>query len=633
MTYPPCRPDLNPAHQEMTSNQEPTQERELQQVDRVVIRFAGDSGDGIQITGNQFTMSSALAGNDLATLPDFPAEIRAPVGTRAGVSGFQIQFSSSDIHTPGDEPDVLVAMNPAALVVNLKQIKRGGILVINTGNFKAQDLKKAKLDSNPLEDGSLEGFRVIPVDVNARVMEALADSPLNSKSKERCKNFYTLGLMYWLYSRPLEPTLDWLADKFKKNPDLVAANQASLRAGYNAGDIQEIFQEQYEVSKTEELPHGTYRNVVGNHAVAMGLVAGSQLAGLKLVLGSYPITPATTVLELLANYKQYGVTTIQAEDEIAAICAAIGASYGGALGVTTTSGPGMALKTEALGLAVAVELPLVVLNVQRAGPSTGLPTKVEQSDLYQAVWGRNGDTPLPVVAIASASDAFELTVEACRIAIEYMTPVILLSDNFIANGAQPWLLPDMDTLPKISAKFKTKSDDRDVYSRDEVGARPWIVPGTPDLQHRIGGLERDEKGNVSGDPKNHQRMSEARDAKIRGIAKKLPTPELQGEKQGDLLLLGWGSTVGSITYSWEKATAKGHKVGRMHLRHIWPMAPGLDDIFSGFNIILVPELNMGQLVTLLRSEYPKHNFVSLTKTSGQPFLTSEIDAEVDRLLS
>ncbi|MDF1837915.1 MAG: 2-oxoacid:acceptor oxidoreductase subunit alpha [Planctomycetota bacterium] len=617
----------------MTSNQEPNQGQTLQQVDRVVIRFAGDSGDGIQITGNQFTMTSALAGNDLATLPDFPAEIRAPVGTRAGVSGFQIQFSANDIHTPGDEPDVLVAMNPAALVVNLKSIKRGGIIVVNTGNFKDQDLKKAKLDSNPLEDGSLESYRVIPVNVNERVMEALADSPLNTKGKERCKNFYTLGLMYWLYSRPLEPTLEWLADKFKKNPDLVAANQAALRAGYNAGDIHEIFQGQYEVPKTSDLPQGTYRNVVGNHAVAMGFVAAGRLSNLNLFLGSYPITPASTVLETLANYKEYGVTTFQAEDEIAAICAAIGASFGGALGITTTSGPGMALKTEALGLAMAVELPLVVLNVQRAGPSTGLPTKVEQSDLYQALWGRNGDTPIPVVAIASASDAFELTIEACRIAVEYMTPVILLSDNFIANGAEPWLLPDVDALPKFPAKFKTEADDKPIYDRDAKGARPWIKPGTPGLEHRIGGLERDNKGSVSSDPENHQRMSDIRNEKIRGIAKELPTPEVQGAQNGDLLLLGWGSTIGSLKRCLEKATDRGHKVGRVHMRHLWPLAPGLDEIFSRYKTILVPELNMGQLVTLLRSEYPSHNFVSLTKVTGLPFLTSEIDAEVDRLLA
>ncbi|MCA9000296.1 MAG: 2-oxoacid:acceptor oxidoreductase subunit alpha [Planctomycetes bacterium] len=605
----------------------------LQQVDRVVIRFAGDSGDGIQITGNQFTMTSALAGNDLATLPDFPAEIRAPVGTRAGVSGFQIQFSSNDIHTPGDEPDVLVAMNPAALIVNLKSIKPGGIIVVNTGNFKAQDLSKAKLDSNPLEDGSLEGYRVIPVDVNERVMEALADSPLGTKAKERCKNFYTLGLMYWLYSRPLEPTLEWLADKFKKTPELVEANQAALRAGYNAGDIHEIFQAQYEVQKTDALPSGTYRNVMGNHAVAMGFVAGARLANLKLVLGSYPITPASTVLEALANYKEYGVTTIQAEDEIAAICAAIGASFGGALGITTTSGPGMALKTEALGLAMAVELPLVVLNVQRAGPSTGMPTKVEQSDLYQAIWGRNGDTPIPVVAIASPADAFEMTIEACRMAVEYMTPVILLSDNFIANGAEPWLLPDVNALPKFEPKFKTEPDNKPLYSRNELGARSWIIPGTPGMEHRIGGLERDEHGNVCGDPENHQRMTEARHNKVLGIAKKLPTPEIQGESTGDLLLVGWGSTIGSLTRCWEKATAKGYKVSRIHMRHMWPLAPGLDELFAGFKTILVPELNMGQLVTLLRSEYPRHNFVSVTKVTGQPFLTSEILGEIERQLA
>jgi 2-oxoglutarate ferredoxin oxidoreductase subunit alpha len=612
----------------MTSNQETKKGQSPTQVERVVIRFAGDSGDGIQISGNQFTMTSALAGNDLATLPDFPAEIRAPVGTRAGVSGFQIQFSSSDIHTPGDAPDVLVAMNPAALIVNLKQIKRGAIIVVNTGNFKEQDLKKAKLDSNPLEDGSLESYRVIPVNVNERVMEALADSPLNSKSKERCKNFYTLGLMYWLYSRPLEPTMEWLADKFKKSPDLVEANQAALRAGYNAGDIHEIFQGQYEVPKTSDLPKGTYRNVVGNHAVAMGFVAAARLANLKLFMGSYPITPASTVLETLANYKEYGITTFQAEDEIAAICAAIGASFGGALGITATSGPGMALKTEALGLAMAVELPLVVLNVQRAGPSTGLPTKVEQS-----LWGRNGDTPIPVVAIASASDAFELTIEACRIAVEYMTPVILLSDNFIANGAEPWLLPDMDALTPFPAQFKTVVDGQPIYTRNEKGARPWIKPGTPGLEHRIGGLERDVEGGVSSDPENHQRMSDVRTEKIRGIAKHLPTPEVQGAQQGKLLLLGWGSTIGSLKRCWEKATEKGHKVGRVHMRHLWPLAPGLDEMFSRYKTILVPELNMGQLVTLLRAEYPNHKFVSLTKVTGLPFLTSEIDAEIDRLLA
>ncbi|MCA9002354.1 MAG: 2-oxoacid:acceptor oxidoreductase subunit alpha, partial [Planctomycetes bacterium] len=566
------------------------QELPLQQVDRVVIRFAGDSGDGIQITGSQFTMTSAIVGNDLATLPDFPAEIRAPAGTRPGVSGFQIQFSSSDIHTPGDAPDVLVAMNPAALVVNLKELKPGGTLVVNTGNFKEQDLRKAKLDKNPLEDGSVDGYRVIEVDINERVKEALAELTISSKDKERCKNFYTLGLMYWLYSRPLEPTLKWLADKFKRTPELVEANQMALKAGYNAGDIRELFHSHYEVLKTESMPPGTYRNVMGNQATAIGLVAGSKLANLRLVLGSYPITPASTVLETLAGYKSHGVITIQAEDEIAAICAAIGASYGGCLGLTSTSGPGMALKTEAMGLAVAVELPLVILDVQRAGPSTGMPTKVEQSDLFQSILGRNGDTPMPVLAISRPSDAFEMAIEACRIAVQYMTPVILLSDNYIANGAEPWRLPEMDSLKPFPVHFHDDPSNMEVFGRNELGARPWILPGTPGMEHRIGGLERDSKGNVSYDPDNHQRMTLERQNKILNIAKTLPKPTIQGEAQGDVLLLGWGSTVGVLTRVFEEAKAKGQKVSRIHLRHLWPLPPGLEDIFAGFKKILVPEL-------------------------------------------
>ncbi|MEZ6005853.1 MAG: 2-oxoacid:acceptor oxidoreductase subunit alpha [Planctomycetota bacterium] len=617
----------------MSPQQETSPELPLQQVDRVVIRFAGDSGDGIQITGSQFTMTSALVGNDLATLPDFPAEIRAPAGTRPGVSGFQIQFSSSDIHTPGDAPDVLVAMNPAALVVNLKALKTGGTVVVNTGNFKEQDLRKAKLERNPLEDGTVSGYRVIQVDINERVKEALAESPLSAKEKERCKNFYTLGIMYWLYSRPLEPTLQWLDAKFGKLPELAQANKMALRAGYNAGDIHELFQGHYEVPKTESLPSGTYSNVMGNEATAIGLVAGAELAGLPLVLGSYPITPASTVLEALAGYKAHGVVTIQAEDEIAAICAAIGASYGGALGVTSTSGPGMALKTEAMGLAVAVELPLVILDVQRAGPSTGMPTKVEQSDLLQSIFGRNGDTPIPVLAISRPSDAFDMAVEACRIAVQYMTPVILLSDNFIANGAEPWKLPDLDALPKFPAKFYTGPEKVDIFSRDEKGARPWIVPGTPGLEYRIGGLERDRAGNVSYDPDNHQRMTNERHAKVAGIAKSLKTPSIQGAPEGDILLLGWGSTVGVLTRAFEESAAKGRKVSRLHLRHLWPLPPGLDEIFARFKTVLVPENNVGQLARVLRSEFPSRNFVSLSKVTGQPFLTHEILAELDRLLA
>ncbi len=616
----------------MTPNSESTQELPLQQIDRVVIRFAGDSGDGIQITGSQFTMTSALVGNDLATLPDFPAEIRAPAGTRPGVSGFQIQFSSSDIHTPGDAPDVLVAMNPAALAVNIKELKTGGTIVVNTGNFREVDLRKAKLDTNPLEDGSLEGYRLIELDINERVKEALAESPLSSKDKERCKNFYILGVMYWLYNRPMEPTLNWLADKFKKNQDLVDANQTALRAGYNAGDIHELFHSHYEVIKTESLPAGTYRNVMGNQATAMGLVAGSKLAGLKLVLGSYPITPASTVLETLAAYKNHGVITIQAEDEIAAICAAIGASYGGALGLTSTSGPGMCLKAEAMGLAAAVELPLVILDVQRAGPSTGMPTKVEQSDLMQSIFGRNGDTPMPVLAISRPSDAFEMAIEACRIAVEYMTPVILLSDNFIANGAEPWKLPELDTLKAFPVKFYDKPGDKGIFNRDELGARRWVIPGTPGMEHRIGGLEKDPNGNVSYDPENHQQMTLERQNKVLDIAKRLPVPEVQGPASGDLLLLGWGSTVGALTRVLEKSHIAGNKISRTHLRYIWPLPPGLDEIFSQFKTILVPELNMGQLVRLLRSEFPQHNFVSLPKVTGQPFLTTDILQEVDRIL-
>jgi len=473
----------------MTTTEQPGAELPLQQLENVVIRFAGDSGDGMQITGNQFTLTSALVGNDLATLPDFPAEIRAPAGTRPGVSGFQLQFSSSDVNTPGDAPDVLVAMNPAALAVNIRDLKAGGIVVANTGNFREIDLRKAQCPTNPLEDGSLDGYRVIEVDINKRVAEALADSPLSTKDKQRCKNFYTLGLMYWVYSRPLETTMDWLADKFAKKPDLVDANQKALQAGFNAGDIHELFQGRYEVPKTDTMAPGTYRNIMGNQALAMGLVAGAELSGLQLVLGSYPITPASTILEQLAGYKHYNVATIQAEDEIAAICAAIGASYAGALGMTSTSGPGLALKTEAMGLAISAELPLVIVDIQRAGPSTGMPTKVEQSDLLQCIFGRNGDAPMPVLACSTPSDAFEMGIEACRIAVEYMTPVIVLSDNFIANGAEPWRLPDIKDLKPFPVTFKTDPEGHETYMRDHKGSRPWVKPGTPGMEFRIGGLE------------------------------------------------------------------------------------------------------------------------------------------------
>jgi len=617
----------------MTTTETPGAELPLQQLESVVIRFAGDSGDGMQITGNQFTLTSALVGNDLATLPDFPAEIRAPAGTRPGVSGFQLQFSSSDIHTPGDAPDVLVAMNPAALAVNIKDLKTGGIVVINTGNFKKTDLKKAQCETDPREDGTLDGYRRIEIDINSRVNEALAESTLSTKDKQRCKNFYTLGLMYWVYSRPLEPTLNWLSEKFAKKPELIDANHRALKAGFNAGDIHELFQGRYEVPKVESMPAGTYRNIMGNQACAMGLVAGANLADLRLVLGSYPITPASTILEELAAYKNHDVVTVQAEDEIAAICVAIGASFTGTLGMTSTSGPGLALKTEAMGLAVSTELPLVIVDIQRAGPSTGMPTKVEQSDLLQCVLGRNGDTPMPVIAISRPSDAFEIAIEACRIAVEYMTPVILLSDNFIANGSEPWRLPDIESLKPFPAKFTSDPEGHQTYRRDEKGSRPWVKPGTEGMEFRIGGLEKGPSGNISYDPSNHQSMTEQRHEKVLNVRDSIPTPTVHGEQEGDVLVLGWGSTVGIITGAVEMAREQGKSVSRIHLTHVWPLPYGLDEIFGRFKAVLIPEMNMSQMARLLRSEYPQHNFISYPKVTGQPFLQVEILEKIDSVLA
>ena len=611
----------------------PGVEDRLQAFESVVIRFAGDSGDGMQITGNQFTQTSALFGNDLATFPDFPAEIRAPAGTRPGVSGFQIRFASTDIHTPGDAPDVLVAMNPAALVVNLQDLKPGGILIVNTGQFKEADLAKAKIDKNPLTDGSLDGYRLIQIDINKRVAEALQGSPLSPKEIQRCKNFYTLGLMYWLYNRSLDPTLAWLADKFAKTPALVEANQKALRAGYNAGDIHEMFQGRYEVPKCDTLPKGTYRNIMGNQAVAMGLVAGAERAGLKLFFGSYPITPASPILEQLASYKNFGVMTMQAEDEIAAVCAAIGASFAGQLGATASSGPGIALKQEGIGLAIAVELPLVIVDVQRGGPSTGLPTKTEQADLLQAVFGRNSEAWLPVVACATPADAFECAVEACRIAVQFMTPVILLSDGYIANGSEPWRLPEVEDLPSFPVTFRTDPKDFMPYARDTHLARPWVKPGTPGLEHRVGGLEKEHlTGNISYDPENHEFMVKLRAQKVMAVRDTIPTPDVHGPEKGEMLVLGWGSTQGTITSAVEKMQKEGMKISRIHLRHVWPLPRGLDAIFSRYKTILVPEMNLGQMVRVLRSEYPSHNFVSYPKVQGQPFRVHEITDRVKSLL-
>ena len=617
----------------MTTTKEPGSDLPLQQQESVVIRFAGDSGDGMQITGNQYATTSAVVGNDLATMPDFPAEIRAPAGTRAGVSGFQLAFSSKDIFTPGDRPDVLVAMNPAALVANIKDLKQDGIVVVNTGNFGDRDLEKAKCETNPLLDGTLDGYRVIEVDMNQRVKEALTETELKPKEIQRCKNFYTLGLMYWLFSRPLAPTEEWLKEKFAKKMHFAEANIVAMRAGFNAGDIHELFQGRYEVPKCDVLTPGTYRSVMGNDAVAIGLVAGAQAAELELFLGSYPITPASTILESLAGMKNHGVKTFQAEDEIAAVCAAIGASYAGDLGITTTSGPGVALKGEALGLAVCVELPLVVVNVQRGGPSTGLPTKTEQTDLLQALFGRNGEAPIPIVACATPADAFDCAIEAVRIATEYMTPVFLLTDGFIANGAEPWRLPKVEDLPKFPKEFRTEAENYQPYSRDEKGARPWVKPGTRDMAHRVGGIEKAHlTGNISYDPENHEFMTHARQEKVMGIANSIPTPHVKGAQSGKLLVLGWGSTYGSIADAVERTNEDEDKVGRMHLRHVWPLPNGLEEIFSRYESILIPEMNLGQLARLLRSEYPKHNFLSYSKVQGQPFRAYEIAEKIQEIL-
>jgi 2-oxoglutarate ferredoxin oxidoreductase subunit alpha len=611
-------------------------EMPLQQYENVVIRFAGDSGDGMQVTGNQFTHTSAMVGNDLATFPDFPAEIRAPAGTRPGVSGFQVRFSSSDIHTPGDQPDVLVAMNPAALAVNLKDLKPQGILVVNTGNFAEKDLKKAAVEVNPLTDGSLAGYRVIEIDINKRVTDALADSPLSPKDVQRCKNFYTLGLMYWLYNRPLEPTMDWLAVKFAKKPDLVEANQKALQAGYNAGDIHEMFQGRYEVPACDDLPAGTYRNIMGNDAVSLGLIAGAQLANLKLFCGSYPITPASSILEFLSAQKNFGVMTMQAEDEIAAICSAIGASWTGWLGVTSTSGPGIALKSEAMGLACSIELPLVIVNIQRGGPSTGLPTKTEQADLLQCVFGRNSEAPMPVVACSTPADCFETAVEAVRIAVQYMTPVVLLSDGYIANGSEPWRLPKVEELKPFPVEFMTEAPPAGFlpYSRDAKLARPWVKPGTPHLEHRVGGLEKaNQTGNISYDAENHEFMVKTRHNKVMGVRESIPVPEVHGAQTGDVLVVGWGSTYGSIASALDELLKKGEqRVGRLHLRHVWPLPGGLDEIFSRFKAVLVPEMNMGQMARILRSEYQQANIVSYPKVQGQPFMTTELIHKIESLL-
>ncbi len=606
-------------------------EKEVRTLEDVTVRFAGDSGDGMQLTGSQFSDTTALVGNDLNTLPDYPAEIRAPSGTLYGVSGFQLHFSSSDVFTPGDNPDVLVAMNPAALKINLKELKKHGIIIINTDAFDTKNLKMAGFEGNPLEDDTLSGYQVYQVPITNLTTNALKESTLSPKQITRCKNFFALGIMYWLFQRPLEPTIKWIAQKFKKDQDLVDANQKVLKAGYYFGDSTRIFETRFEV-KPAELRKGTYRSISGNEAIALGMVAAALKSELPLFLGSYPITPASEILHFLSKYKNYNVRTFQAEDEIGGITSAIGASFGGSLALTTTSGPGMALKTEAMGLAVMTELPLVIVNVQRGGPSTGLPTKTEQSDLMQAIYGRNGEAPIPVIAASSPSDCFITAMEASRIALKYMTPVILLSDGYIGNGAEPWRLPDLNTLPEINAEYYTDAENFQPYERDENLSRPWARPGTPGLEHRIGGLEKSHiYGNVSYDPDNHEFMVKMRDKKVKQIQQDIPDLNVMGSEEGELLILGWGGTYGAITEAVEKARKSGMNVSQAHLKYLNPMPKNTVDVLRRFKKILIPELNLGQLAKIIKSEFllPVE---SLTKIKGLPFKSGEIEEKIKEML-
>ena len=618
-------------------------------VESITIRFAGDSGDGMQLAGTQFTNTSALAGNDIATFPDFPAEIRAPAGTLAGVSGFQVHFASTDIHTPGDDLDTLVVMNAAALKTNLRDLRPSGTLVVNTEGFEVSDLSKAKYKTSPLDDGTLKGYKVVRVPVTKMTRLAVAECKLSTREADRCKNFFALGLVYWMYERNLEPTLRWIREKFVKNPQFVEANTRALKAGYNYGDTVEVMPVQYTVAKAKIAP-GTYRKITGNEAIVIGLVAATQTAKKQLVYASYPITPASSVLEGLAELRRFGVKTFQAEDEIAAVGVAIGASFGGAIGITGTSGPGICLKAEAIGLAVMTELPLVIINVQRGGPSTGLPTKTEQADLLQAMFGRNGECPAAILAPQTPVDCFEMAYEAVRIATKFMCPVFLLSDGYLANGSEPWKLPDLTKLPAIDIENATEHNSEGwtgpghetgdaeggvgkflPYRRNELLARPWAVPGTPGLEHRIGGIEKQEvTGNVNYEPANHEKMVRIRAQKIENIAEVIPELAVTGDADADLLVVGWGGTYGSITTAVERARRKGKKVAQAHFRYLNPMPKNTEAVLKKYKKILVPELNAGQLSWLLRAKYlaPAEG---LNKIQGRPFLVSEIEAAIEKM--
>lgn len=610
----------------------------IEKAKEITVLFAGDSGDGIQLTGSQFTDTNALFGNDLSTFPNFPAEIRAPQGTLAGVSGFQLHYGSIEIFTPGDECDALVVMNAAALKANLKSLKKGGIIIANTDGFDPKNLRLAKVESgiSALEDGSLSNYKVYPIEVTKLTKECLKDSGLGQKDIDRTKNMFVLGYVLWMFDRSLEPSIKFITDKFKKKPDVVDANVKVLKAGYNFGDTTETPTTRFSVDKAE-MPKGTYRNIMGNEAAAIGLIAAAQRSGLDLFYGSYPITPASDILHELAKHKNFGVKTFQAEDEIAAVTSAIGASFGGALGITASSGPGIALKGEAIGLALMLELPLVIVNVQRGGPSTGLPTKTEQADLMQAIYGRNGESPVAVVAAATPADCFNMAFEACRLAVQHMTPVFFLSDGYLANGAEPWRFPTMDELPTFKGNFAKPSDLQDgtyyPYERDENLVRKWAIPGTLGLEHRVGGIEKEDRtGNISYDPDNHQHMVNTRAQKVSNIANNIPLQDIEvGAATGKVLVLGWGSTFGAIKAATKELVAEGHSVSHAHVRYLFPFPKNIETVLRGFDKVLIPEMNMGQLNMIIRSQFliPTE---ALNKVKGIPFTKGEIKEKVLELL-
>jgi 2-oxoglutarate ferredoxin oxidoreductase subunit alpha len=607
-------------------------EERIQEVESVTIRFAGDSGDGMQLTGTQFTNTAALLGNDISTLPDFPAEIRAPAGSLPGVSGFQVNFSSLDIRTPGDEPNVLVAMNPAALKVNLPDLEEGGLLIVNSNEFIKANLDKAGYAQNPLTDGSLAGYRLISIPITDLTFNALTEVEMTKRNKERCKNFFALGVIFALFDRPLEPTYEWIQEKFGNKAEVAQANRLTLKAGYDYADTTEIFTTHYRVRKANLAP-GRYRKITGNEATALGFVAASQLCGKTLFYGSYPITPASDILHELSKLKNFGIKSFQAEDEIAAIGATIGAAFAGHLGLTGTSGPGVALKSEAIGLGVITELPLIIVDVQRGGPSTGLPTKTEQADLLQAYFGRNGECPAAIVAPASPADCFHMAVEAARLAVTFMTPVFYLSDGYIANGAEPWRVPSVAELPQIACAHRTDPEGFLPYKRDpETLARPWAIPGTPGLEHRIGGIEKQrDTGNVSYDPANHDYMVRLRAEKIERIAQFIPELEVEGPPEGDVLVIGWGGTYGAITTAAEELRKRGHAVSSCHLRYLNPFPRNLGEVMTRFKRVAVAELNLGQLCMLIRAKYLV-DAVSVNKVAGKPFKISELVGRIKELL-